>query len=467
MIIPEVWKFYDYQRRWIDDDSQYKVAVKARQVGFTFAAAFRVVQKRMRKPGTTLWLSASERQSREAMEAVRKFLDLAKVIAEFDEEVSEFDATVQVQSATLPNGSRIIAVPANPDTIRGFSGDLVLDEFAFHRDADAIWRAAFAITTRGHQLEILSTPNGARGRYYDLANKCGLTNAPLGEGTFQKDAPPWSAHYCDIYSARDEGFELDIESLREAIADEDTWHQEYECRFLATASQYIPEELVIAAEYSTALLNPPDRFEWPVYAGFDIGRHRDLSVLWFLEVENPEQPADRHIYTTRGVRTMKQETFTTQRSVLDSYFAQRNPDGNHLVRVCDIDATGMGMMLAESMTERWGSRAEEVVFTNAVKQALATRVKRVLEDKRLKIPYDPKIRAAFTAIKRVVTAAGNIRFDAERSDSGHADQFWSLALALEAASGPALSTEFHVPGRGLAANEYAGGGSASRAARDF
>ncbi|WP_425438450.1 hypothetical protein, partial [Roseospirillum parvum] len=33
-----------------------------------------------------------------------------------------------------------------------------------------------------------------------------------------------------------------------------------------------------------------------------------------------------------------------------------------------------------------------------------------------------------------VTVAGNIRFAAERTPDGHADHFWALALAIEAAS---------------------------------
>ena len=31
-----------------------------------------------------------------------------------------------------------------------------------------------------------------------------------------------------------------------------------------------------------------------------------------------------------------------------------------------------------------------------------------------------------------MTAAGNIRFSADRSENGHSDRFWALALALHA-----------------------------------
>lgn len=66
------------------------------------------------------------------------------------------------------------------------------------------------------------------------------------------------------------------------------------------------------------------------------------------------------------------------------------------------------------------------------------RVKRLLKEGRLKIPYDPAVRAALGAVKRIVTPAGNVRFDADRTAAGHADHFGALAAAEE----PALSVDF-------------------------
>ena len=205
-------------------------------------------------------------------------------------------------------------------------------------------------------------------------------------------------------------------------------------------------EASAADGYSTGRRSPDSGH---LFLGVDIGRHRDLTVLWFLECENPRAPADERSYITRGVVTLEKQPFTAQRATLDSYLAMRanqstnQPMNQHAVSRCAIDATGMGAMLAEELGERWGSRVEPVVFTNAVKERMAVRVKRLLEDRRLKIPYDPKIRAAFNSIKRVVTAAGNVRYDADRSEeSGHADAFWALALALEAADDSGPSVDF-------------------------
>jgi len=56
----------------------------------------------------------------------------------------------------------------------------VLDEFAFHADSDAIFRVAYRQITRGHNMRILSTPNGQQGRFYRLAKMLGLAEgAPV------------------------------------------------------------------------------------------------------------------------------------------------------------------------------------------------------------------------------------------------------------------------------------------------
>jgi len=536
-------ELYPYQRRWVEDESRFKIACKARQIGFTFAAAWRVVRRRVKVPGLTLWISASERQALEAMEHIRHHIAALEAVAAYEEDFLE-GSLLKQHTVRLRNGSRIVALPANPDTVRGFAGDVVLDEFAFHRDADAIWRAAFATATRGFQLEIISTPNGARGRYYDLAKAAGLVDyeppersrslAALGmteevgahgasleghgfsraannsarsassEGAWgnplrvspapESRVTVFSPHWVDLASARTQGFVVDVESLRAAIADEDAWQQEYCCRFLADAAHYLPPELVVAAEHplaatttfpfwkGTALAVPqtmpgeappwtgsgetppgfPQRPRGSLYLGVDIGRRRDLTVLWLVEADDAPAP----VYWTRGILALDRQPFAAQRQALDALLARRASDenrnskidnrtngpsfefrfssfGSYAVRRCAIDSTGLGAMLAEELQSKWGARVEPVVFTQAVKEALAVRVKRLLEEGRVRLPSDPAVRAALGAVKRYVTPAGHLRFDAERTEAaGHADHFWALALALAAAEEPAISLEF-------------------------
>ena len=108
-------------------------------------------------------------------------------------------------------------------------------------------------------------------------------------------------------------------------------------------------------------------------------------------------------------------------------------------RAC-IDATGIGMQLAEEAQQDFGKfRVEPVWFTNTSKERMAYELHRLVDEKELIIPRDVTIREDLHSVKKTVTVSNNIRFDAERSEQGHADRFWAAALAGEAAknySGP-------------------------------
>jgi phage FluMu gp28-like protein len=68
---------------------------------------------------------------------------------------------------------------------------------------------------------------------------------------------------------------------------------------------------------------------------------------------------------------------------------------------------------------------------------MAAQLRPRFEDRQVRVPVSDAIRRDLHSVKRVVTAAGNIRYDAERSEAGgsHADRFWALALASHAATG--------------------------------
>jgi len=163
-----------YQRAWVEDGSRWKIWLAARQIGKSFAAACEVVRDCHLRPGTT-WvvLSAGERQALEFMEKVRGWTAAFGLGVEgYAEERAAAEAVLKSASVRYPNGSRVIALPANPDTARGYSANLVLDEFAFHQDSTAIWRAILPSITnalRGElKVRVLSTPNGQGNAFYRL-----------------------------------------------------------------------------------------------------------------------------------------------------------------------------------------------------------------------------------------------------------------------------------------------------------
>ena len=70
-----------YQRRWVEDNSALKLAVKARQIGYSFAATLRAVLKCLERKTTWIFLSKGERQSRLLMEKVHEHIQSCGIVA--------------------------------------------------------------------------------------------------------------------------------------------------------------------------------------------------------------------------------------------------------------------------------------------------------------------------------------------------------------------------------------------------
>lgn len=410
-----------YQRRAVMSDAQFTHNNWSRQTGKSFAFALRRVLRGMSRNRTQILLSASERQSRELMSKVR--LHLKALIASVDGTMedlpdSQFEGTkfaqleTRVRHRTNAFDFRIIALPANAQTCRGYTGDVLLDEFAMHRDDVAIWAAIYPVAMRGAgEIDICSTPRGRKNMFYRLA----------GNERF-------AASRVTIHDAVAAGLKVDAESLRIGLGDDLLWSQEFLCEFLDEATAFLTFEQIGSIEdvqldktWTDDKIGAAKEYE--LFCGWDIGRHHDLTVFWILG----RKPGETQLRTL-GVVEMRRTDFEAQENFADALLAMPT-----LRRLC-IDATGMGIPIAEDFGKRWGStRAESVVFTPASKSDMADRLRMKVEDRSIRIPIDTAIRNDLHSIERQVLPGGGIRYAADRGKDGHADRFWALALAVRAA----------------------------------
>lgn len=410
---------YAYQKRWVADHSRFKLAVKSVQIGWSWAEALSMALALIAKRQTWLWMSGSQRQSREAAHYVKTHLAAMGATASLDENVEEFFGRTKalVDRVLLPNGARAFFLPANPDTARGFAGNVVLDEFASHENGKAIWAAMFGRVSRGFSLRVFSSPKGAQGKFWELAKRLGLDAEPANQPVKHSG---WSGHWCDAHKAVAEGCPIKIEELREAMGDDDLFAQEYLCQFLDAESQLVPSEAIDAAVSGRAAAELPSgwRPAGAAWMGTDVGRKRDLTVHAVVE-----QLGDQ--YVTRAVDCQHRASFAAQKTRIKLFLP--------LVRRHAMDATGIGMQQAEELHREFPAKCEPVDFAKGeVKSTIALNLKRAFEDRRIEIPDDRDLKADLKAVKRLITEAGNVRYDAKRSDAGHADRFWALGLALHA-----------------------------------
>lgn len=425
-----VIQLYPYQQRWLADHSRFKVGNWARQVGKSFVVALEAVDDAMETGQDWVLLSAGERQSKElvakAAMHVRAYTQAAAEIEQDDFWVAGTRYTIL--TLHLPNGARIMGLPANPDTARGFSANVIIDEFGVMRDSHEIWKALLPTISRGYRIRVVGTPKGIGNRFHQLV-------------TGDND---WSKHTVDIYTAVAEGAPHHIDELRAGIDDPDAWEQEFGCLFIDDASAWLTYEMITACQDE----NCPQEIAWEdvtddwierlrssmrgrAFGGLDIGRRRDLTVL---DIE--DQVGD--VFWQRAMIVFPAVRITEQKHMLWRLLRERIVE-----RVC-IDATGMGLTIGEDTVEEFGFAAEAVTFSSAVKQDLAVRSRNKFEDRLCRIPIDRKLRDDLHAVKKTTTAAGNVRFDAERTDLGHADRFWAKSLAFMASDEGAVKPEIFV-----------------------
>lgn len=436
-VIPQDALMLPYQANWVRDQARLKIAEKSRQIGWTWATAYGLVRRKAQQEARLdAWISSrDEIQARLFLEDCKSFAGILQAGAE---DLGERVIDEKGHSAyvlAMANGLRLHSMSSNPDAQAGKRGDRVLDEFALHPDPRKLYSIAYPGITWGGSLEIFSTHRGTHNFFNELLQEIRHKGNPKG----------FSYHRITLQDALEQGFLFKLQSklpadderqemdeaayfdfVRRGCADEESFLQEYMCVPADDAAAFLTYDMIAACEYQATepweyAMAELDDCKNPLYAGLDIGRDHDLTSLWIVEKFGG-------MYFTRHRMDLKNMTFSDQEAAIYPFFALPQ-----VRRVC-IDQTGLGRQFAERAMQRFGSgRIEPVTFTGPVKEELAFPVRAAFEDKAIRIPNDPLIRADLRAIKKETTAAGNIRFTADRGKNGHADRFWALALALHAA----------------------------------
>jgi phage FluMu gp28-like protein len=444
-----------YQKRWVEDPARFKIGRVTRQGGKTFAATLEAVLDCHERK--TLWvcLSRGERQSKELISQAKVHAKaVGAAVKELESTFKGEEAEYKMLEIRFGNGSRILGLPANPDTARGWSANILLDEFALHKDSRAIWRALFPTITRGYKIRIISTPFGKKNKFYELCTE---------DNDYSKHTVPIGKAIQEGLDLKDEnGNPTSIEALKKAFGDDEGWAQEYEVEFIDEATAFLTYELIATVETDEADLIPPwvndlvkeaeeahkhylrtkeersvvaihelPLFDGDLYLGFDIGRRRDLSVIWLDEFKN-------NIAWSRAVISLIKTPFFIQKRILFALLSHPK-----LRRAC-IDQSGLGMQLAEQAIEHFGEyKVEGIDFTAANKESLATGLKKNFEDLQSRIPISQAIRNSLHSVKKYETTTGHFRFDADKTEeTGHADHFWAKALATQAETQPIRKIEY-------------------------
>jgi len=459
-------KFRTYQEAVArDHETKTMVICWSRQIGKSFTLASWAVDRLLLYPGRLVTVLSNSKdngaefaiKAREVCEKLQKAVEAVEfedktpddpsLSAEEVFQAMHFEVKVKVQG----KWGRIKVIAASPRTARGFSGDLILDEFAFHEDSRAIWEAAEPIISANPDFlcRISSTLNGTRNMFYQL----------LKDGRYVTNIMPRSRAYSmglKIYSAIT-GKQITPNEARAEALDKRAYDQNYECIAADESMTLLTHDLINgAARDGIPLCNQAWSGEALVrmastsdlYFGWDFARSGDLSVIWALGKEGS---------TLRTVAILRMKGLRTpaQNAQLDLLCAQRT------FRKGAIDFTGPGVGATDYAQDKWGTyRIEAVNFSSSVPisrrmaadgrkaptapvpEVMAANLLEAFEDHRIEIPSEPEIRDDLRKPEKLTAPSGRVSIAAERTEAGHADHFWGLALAIRAAtsgSGPAVA----------------------------
>ena len=426
--------FMPYQVAWLEDESQIKLYEKSRRIGLTFVQAFEDVRDAGIYGLYNVWFSSNnETNAREYIDYCKKYAKALNAVFELSESKLIDDGDALTFVLNFKNGKKITGLSSSPNQLHGKGGKIVLDEFARRDNEMEVWEAASpAALVWGFPIRIISTHRGKGSVFYSFIKR-------LERGELQ-----WKHYKTTFVEAVRQGLaekslrkkctraeeDAYIEKIRSSVGDDSIWAQQFMCQPQDENETFVNYTLLEKAG-AAELMPFTELWECKtLYGGLDIGRFKDLSVLWIVEEVNKGLFITRHIYTIQGTDFVQQETKI-------GAFLKELPN---LRRLC-IDRTGMGIGITDHLQETFGkSRIEGVNFTATVKESMAFRMKKCLEDGSFLIPPDRAIMDDFQLIKQSVTVAGNIRLQADRQNGSHADYFWGAALSLEAGS-----TEAYIP----------------------
>lgn len=428
--------FLAFQGKWVEDQSRLKLMEKSRQIGISWSTAYALVERTATSGARSdQWVSSrDDLQARLFIEDCKMWAKMLNMAAQdLGEVVLNDKDKITAYVIQFSNGRRIHSMSSNPDAQAGKRGGRCLDEFALHPDPRKLWSIAYPGITWGGSMEIISTHRGSNNFFNQLIREVRENGNPK----------KISLHRVTLQDALDQGFlyklqqmlpqdhevqEMDeaayFDFIKSGCADEESFLQEYMCQPADDDAAFLEYDLIASCEYGSGedweySYEQLQAAKGKLYAGIDIGRTRDLTVMWIFELLGD-------VLYTRKIIELRNMPKPDQEAVLWPYV--------DLMRRTCIDKTGLGIGWVDDAQRKFGEyRVEGVTFTAAVKEELAYPVRGRMQDKKIRIPYKPEIRADLRAVTKVTTVAGNIRFTAERSENGHADRFWGAALGIHAA----------------------------------
>ena len=433
------------QLKYVYDDTKILGVEKARQVGFTWVSAAKILRINLTeaKPLDHWWISRDEFT---AKLFIQDFIQWLNILDSGLNHKKEFKATlidmksdVQALRVKLPRESStgpvyLNVMSSSVNAIAGKRGHVWIDEAALHKDFKQLYDIAKPATRWGGNITFFSTHRSKQNYFFKLIDKIKTGDVPEAKVMTVTLENMLDVGYLQILNDRQAMQGKRIYASKEEFLEEEKAQASSEAMFLqenmcipadADAVQAIQE-----ADLRRIMRTQVDLFKSPrsggrYYAGIDVGRNRDLTVFWVVE----DMSTSSHpLLVTRCVEVIKRERFSVQEKQLAKWIQKWKP------RKCLIDGTNVGEGLAEALEERFNC-CEKIKITRTTRPVWISNL--IAFTKRqntcLHVPDTNEIWEDFLSVERYINKEGKEDFFIpSHKERGHGDRFMSLVLCLQA-----------------------------------
>ena len=462
---------------WQDDfilnRSRYICLLKSRQTGFSFVVALKGLVKALdpaRRDYTKQFVSYNMEDAQEKIRYAKEFYE--SIPKRYKKKLVHATTTMlEFKDYRSNTTSRLISLPCRPP--RGKNGDICLDEYAIYTAglSKEVFTAVSFCTLRRGCIEAGSTPLGAIGKFYEIC-----TDKKSFPGYDRYLIPWWYAKVMctDVKKAVTQAKDMPTDERVRKFGTKnlldlynntslEDFQQECECTFVDSAASYISLDLIYAntpgrrdsdiipaelpddeyfsdkytfeiksykdADSLIAEYNP-QKHGSPLFMGYDVAELHDATAIYVMGIKDGKKRALMRYEKTSVA-------FDEQKAIVRKLMSSLP-----IYRAC-IDCTGMGSPIHKELHKEYGDRIEGIKFTLQSKETLVMGVKFGLERNEFELENDREFHAQIHSIKRTPSTGGSFRYDAERTEKGHADSFWAWALANHAATAQSGTPNFY------------------------
>ena len=391
----EGFRPYAKQKEWIDeierDGVKYITLLVGRQVGKSLIGENMILKWALENPNSILmWISPIYSQVRKVYDDIENVLQGTPLIVSSNKSNYEME---------LLNGSKILFRSGEkPDSLRGYTNDyLIVDEAAFIKDE--VWEQILkpTILVRGKKCLFLSTPKN-KGNYLYKLHLRGLDQEQTQYVTLRG-------------SSYDNPF-INKEDLDEAkkVLPEAIFNQEIMGMWIDSGGEVFKdiEKYTILPEWKP--YNSNKRY----YAGIDVGRQEDYSVLTIIDDDGDV------CYIYRERHKSWDSILTDMSRLLQQYKA-----------TAMVEVNGIGDALYEQLEKKY-KNIHPFITTQQSKQQIVEDLIYELNTEKMRLPSENLFEPLTSELKTFTFhySPSTRKVSYKAIDGAHDDTIMSLALSL-------------------------------------